>query len=196
MRTYIDSCGYVRLQIKRTPAGDTNILLHRKVWLDHHGSIPAGRNIHHKDGNKRNNEIENLALQDTVSHSRLYFDWYRLDDGTWLKFCPKCGIHKPLAKFYSRTSHISDSVNSYCISCSSIMSRSEISRERNRRYNRRPEIRKSRADKYQRAVAGIPRRRYVKSGKYSKKEVMPNGFGRLSNAEHRESGNGEGCDCA
>ena len=119
MGTYIDSCGYVRLVIPRTPAGDTNILLHRKVWIDHHGSIPTRRNIHHIDGNKRNNRIENLAMQDTVSHSRFYFRWYRLDDGSWLKPCLKCGVHRGLGSFAPRKSHILDSVDAYCRVCNS-----------------------------------------------------------------------------
>lgn len=117
MGTYVDNRGYVRLLIPRTRFGQTNILLHRKVWEDYYGPIPAGRNIHHKDRDKTNNHISNLELLDTLSHSRYYFRWYRLDDGSWLKPCLKCGVHKPLVYFGWRRSHISDSVNSYCRPC-------------------------------------------------------------------------------
>lgn len=45
-------------------------LLHRRVWRDHHGAIPDGYHIHHKDGDWRNNAIENLALVDGIDHWR------------------------------------------------------------------------------------------------------------------------------
>jgi hypothetical protein len=35
---------------------------HRVVWILHHGSIPTGIQIDHKDGNRSNNRIENLQL--------------------------------------------------------------------------------------------------------------------------------------
>ena len=34
--------------------------LHRDVWRNHFGEIPKDHQIHHKDGNPRNNTIENL----------------------------------------------------------------------------------------------------------------------------------------
>jgi len=36
--------------------------VHRRVWEEHRGPIPAGAVIHHKDGNRLNNRIENLEL--------------------------------------------------------------------------------------------------------------------------------------
>lgn len=36
--------------------------LHRAVWEYHNGRIPKGYHIHHKDGDRTNNDIENLAL--------------------------------------------------------------------------------------------------------------------------------------
>src|ERR1035437_5451807 len=37
-------------------------LLHRRVWSDAHGPIPAGMHVHHRDGDWRNNALENLEL--------------------------------------------------------------------------------------------------------------------------------------
>ena len=41
---------------------------HRWVWINHHGAIPKGMDIHHKDGDKSNNEIENLEMLSRSDH--------------------------------------------------------------------------------------------------------------------------------
>ena len=46
--------------------------LHRAVWAYYNGEIPKKMHIHHKDGNKSNNEIENLELIDPKSHAKLH----------------------------------------------------------------------------------------------------------------------------
>lgn len=35
---------------------------HRAIWILHNGPIPEGMQLDHKDGNSRNNRIENLRL--------------------------------------------------------------------------------------------------------------------------------------
>jgi len=42
--------------------------LHRKVWEYHNGEIPKGYHVHHKDGNRRNNDISNLILLQSSDH--------------------------------------------------------------------------------------------------------------------------------
>lgn len=42
--------------------------LHRAVWEYHNGEIPEGYHIHHLDGCRANNEIDNLALLPGVGH--------------------------------------------------------------------------------------------------------------------------------
>lgn len=42
--------------------------LHRAVWEYHNGSIPAGYHVHHKDGDKSHNDIENLELKASHDH--------------------------------------------------------------------------------------------------------------------------------
>ncbi len=42
--------------------------LHRTVWQYHNGDIPKGYHVHHIDGNKSNNSIENLALLPGKEH--------------------------------------------------------------------------------------------------------------------------------
>lgn len=55
---YNQSNGYykcLRNLKKNMPAN-----LHRAVWLNHFGSIPEKHHIHHLDGNRGNNHVENL----------------------------------------------------------------------------------------------------------------------------------------
>lgn len=45
--------------------------LHMYMWRTRNGEIPAGMQVHHVDEDKGNNEVENLALLDSVEHHRL-----------------------------------------------------------------------------------------------------------------------------
>lgn len=48
--------------------------LHRAVWEYYNGEIPKGFHVHHKDGNRANNAIENLELMDGKEHCRMHSD--------------------------------------------------------------------------------------------------------------------------
>ena len=48
--------------------------LHRAVWIRHHGDIPDGYHVHHKDGDRANNQIENLELLTPKEHIHHHFD--------------------------------------------------------------------------------------------------------------------------
>lgn len=56
----------------------TRTRLHRAVWIYRNGEIPKGFHVHHKDEDKRNNEIENLELLQgsfhCSHHSQKYAD--------------------------------------------------------------------------------------------------------------------------
>jgi hypothetical protein len=55
-----------------------NILrtVHRVVWVYHHGPIPEDRIIHHKDGNRQNNNINNLSCITRKEHQIIHASWY------------------------------------------------------------------------------------------------------------------------
>lgn len=51
---------------------DKERYLHRAIWVAYNGEIPKGYHIHHKDGNKDNNDISNLELLSVSQHMRLH----------------------------------------------------------------------------------------------------------------------------
>ena len=44
----------------------------RWIWEQHHGEIPAGYTIHHKDGNRINDRIENLMCIPAEQHRAIH----------------------------------------------------------------------------------------------------------------------------
>lgn len=48
------------------------VRLHRYIWEKYNGPIAPGFHIHHIDCNKRNNNIENLAIIEKGEHERLH----------------------------------------------------------------------------------------------------------------------------
>jgi len=51
----------------------------RWVWINNHGAIPEGMDIHHKDGDKNNNEISNLEMLDRSEHLKRHWQEGRFD---------------------------------------------------------------------------------------------------------------------
>jgi hypothetical protein len=47
---------------------------HRWVWINHHGAIPKGMDIHHIDGDKNNNEINNLEMLSRSDHLKRHWE--------------------------------------------------------------------------------------------------------------------------
>src|SRR3990167_3298471 len=77
--------GYIRF--------GSNEFEHRRGWKQHYGSIPKGMFIHHKNGDKKDNRIENLELVDATTHKRLHSGCIWKKDGWW-KPCSICGTIK------------------------------------------------------------------------------------------------------
>lgn len=62
----LTSSGYYR----RT--SEPRLLLHRVIWEDEFGSIPSGMEVHHKDGDGTNNDLDNLELLSSSEHALLH----------------------------------------------------------------------------------------------------------------------------
>ena len=55
------------------------IQAHRWVWINHHGAISKGMDIQHIDGDKDNNEIENLEMLSRSDHLKKHWQEGRFD---------------------------------------------------------------------------------------------------------------------
>lgn len=91
------------------------VMEHRFVWENCYGrKVPAGYDIHHKDGNKLNNDIVNLELLDRKTHKRIHGNCFN-KQGIWYKKCSKCGETKSEHEFYKQG--INNWLSSECKAC-------------------------------------------------------------------------------
>lgn len=51
--------------------------LHRDIWIDAYGEIPAGYVIHHKNGNKEDNRLANLDIISDIAHRQYHGRQYK-----------------------------------------------------------------------------------------------------------------------
>ena len=86
--------GYLRGAVARRP-----FLLHRLVWMCHHGPIPRHLEINHRNGRKWDNRLENLELV-TKSGNLLHRNGkdyvVHRPDGVPVTDCDGCGLWQHL----------------------------------------------------------------------------------------------------
>lgn len=74
-------------------------LEHCLVWEAVHGPIPKGMHVHHKNGDRIDNAIENLELLTPLEHAREH-SGCKLIGEVWWKPCRTCAETKPVTAFY------------------------------------------------------------------------------------------------
>jgi hypothetical protein len=74
---------------------------HVLVWEAHHGPVPPGRELHHVNGNKLDNRIENLQSVTRLEHKRIHSGCV-LRDGTWWKPCHQCAVLQAVENYYRK----------------------------------------------------------------------------------------------
>lgn len=70
------------------------IRAHRWVWINNYGEIEKGFHIHHKDGDKSNNAIENLVKISAFDHLSLHASTYENKERSRIL----CDSIRPLTK--------------------------------------------------------------------------------------------------
>lgn len=90
---YRNWCGYLYQKVK-TATGWKSVFEHRIIWEKHFGPIPPGCFLHHKNGIKTDNRIENLHLVKSNSeHHKMFHHEQRVrlgrKVGLWNKGRPK-----------------------------------------------------------------------------------------------------------
>jgi hypothetical protein len=100
---------------------------HCLVWERHYGKIPAGMQIHHKDFDKTNNDINNLQLVTPLEHKRLH-SGCRIVNNEWEKPCAGCGEFKRCDKenWYFSNGWINGRLCKSCFITKSLKVRTEL----------------------------------------------------------------------
>jgi len=104
-----------------------NIKLHIYIWERKNGEKPNGYQLHHKDFDKKNYNINNLELITQSDHLRIHAGWVMNSKGEWIsKPCKDCGEILPLNKFYQRKGL---TPSNRCIKCTGIYSKKKTTKE-------------------------------------------------------------------
>lgn len=102
--TYICG-GYIKVKVKSHPMADKRnyVLLHRLVMENHLGRyLREDEYIHHKDGNKMNNDISNLELVYPEQHAKEHYIMRNIDETTGRFLCSDPKLNDIKIRLYDK----------------------------------------------------------------------------------------------
>ena len=70
------------------------MFMHRYVWEYYNGKIPEGYEVHHKDFNRANNDINNLQLLTIAEHRKLHADMLTQEQREWKRNNMNTVVHE------------------------------------------------------------------------------------------------------
>ena len=116
-------------------------LAHRWIWEQANGPIPEGHEIHHRDHNALNNDLDNLMCVTAEWHDNYHQrirEQHRWVNGVEERRCQRCDTYKPLDAFTIRRA---GTFHGYCRECAKAYRREWVARNRDEFNARRREKR-------------------------------------------------------
>ena len=112
----ITADGYRRVRVS-----GVEVLEHHLVWVIANGPIPPGNHVHHVNGDRQDNRLENLRVMDKPKHMR----HHRIEERTerigdvpdGMKWCNRCKTIKPIDEFPLNKADSSCGHNYFCFDC-------------------------------------------------------------------------------
>lgn len=106
---------YIKFHVGTRGINETTVREHRLIWEEAYGPLSPDMNIHHINGNKSDNRLENLMAVPMKKHMMLHNGWVMNEQGDWIgKTCPSCNQFLDPNEFVMQPS---GKTTTYCKRC-------------------------------------------------------------------------------
>ena len=106
---------------------------HVYVWEQNFGPIPKGYVVHHKDENKKNNNIDNLEIMTRSEHTKMH---YQKNDCTIFQSMTEEKraewIRNKRDRDFERSNRKPNDDTSWCYNCKQILPKERFSKNKNK----------------------------------------------------------------